>query len=132
MPSPQRGPAILQAGTSGKGRSFAARHADAIFAIQPNLAGAKAYYDDIKRGLEEAGRPIGACKILFGVQPIIGASRAEAADRQAEHNALVPIEEGSPSCPGTSISICRNCRSTRSWRIAPSPSCSACKPATAP
>ena len=94
VPSPQGGPAILQAGTSGKGRSFAARHADAIFAIQPNLAGAKAYYDDIKRGLAEAGRELAACRILFGVQPIIGASRAEAEDRQAEHNALVPLEGG--------------------------------------
>jgi FMN-dependent oxidoreductase (nitrilotriacetate monooxygenase family) len=94
VPSPQRGPAILQAGTSGKGRSFAARHADAIFAIQPNLAGAKAYYDDIKRGVVEAGRPVQACKVLFGVQPIIGASRSEAEDRQAEHNALVPLEGG--------------------------------------
>jgi alkanesulfonate monooxygenase SsuD/methylene tetrahydromethanopterin reductase-like flavin-dependent oxidoreductase (luciferase family) len=32
--------------------------------------------------------------MLFGVQPIIGASRAEAEDRQAEHNALVPLEGG--------------------------------------
>src|SRR5207244_12269023 len=47
--SPQNGPAILQAGTSPKGRTFAARYADAIFAIQPNIAGAKAYYEDIKR-----------------------------------------------------------------------------------
>jgi FMN-dependent oxidoreductase (nitrilotriacetate monooxygenase family) len=94
VPSPQGGPAILQAGTSGKGREFAAQHADAIFAIQPNLAGAKAYYDDIKRGLVEAGRPPQACKILFGVQPILGFSRAEAMERQAEHNALVPLEGG--------------------------------------
>ena len=94
IPSPQHGPAILQAGTSAKGREFAGRHADAIFAIQPNLAGAKAYFDDIKRGTMEAGRPAEACKILFGMQPILGASRAEAEERQAEHNALVPLEGG--------------------------------------
>jgi long-chain alkane monooxygenase len=92
--SPQHGPAILQAGTSGKGREFAARYADAIFAIQPNLAGAKAYYDDIKRGTVESGRPPEACKIQCGAQPILGASRAQAEDRQAEHNALVPLEGG--------------------------------------
>jgi alkanesulfonate monooxygenase SsuD/methylene tetrahydromethanopterin reductase-like flavin-dependent oxidoreductase (luciferase family) len=92
--SPQHGPAILQAGTSGKGRDFAARYADAVFAIQPYLAGAKALYDDIKRGVVEAGRAPQACKFLFGVQPIIGASRAEAEDKQAEHNALVPLEGG--------------------------------------
>ena len=94
VPSPQRGPAILQAGTSGKGRDFAARYADAVFAIQPNLEGARALYDDIKRAAVDYGRPSGACKLLFGVQPILGATRAEALERQAEHNALVPLEGG--------------------------------------
>src|SRR5215469_2517281 len=92
--SPQNGPAILQAGTSGKGREFAARYADAVFAIQPHRESARALYQDIKRGVVEAGRPPQACKMLFGVQPIIGATRAEAEDRQAEHNALVPLEGG--------------------------------------
>jgi alkanesulfonate monooxygenase SsuD/methylene tetrahydromethanopterin reductase-like flavin-dependent oxidoreductase (luciferase family) len=78
VPSPQHGPAILQAGTSPKDRMFAARYADAIFAIQPNLVAAKAYYDDIKRGTVEAGRRPEACKILFGIQPILGATEAEA------------------------------------------------------
>ena len=32
--------------------------------------------------------------MLFGVQPIVGATRAEALDKQAEHNALVPLEGG--------------------------------------
>jgi FMN-dependent oxidoreductase (nitrilotriacetate monooxygenase family) len=92
--SPQNGPAILQAGTSGKGRAFAGRYADAVFAIQPYLDGAKAYYEDVKRAVAEAGRSPDDCKILFGVQPIIGRSRAEALDRQAEHNSLVPLEGG--------------------------------------
>ena len=65
-----------------------------MFAIQPYIAGAKALYDDIKRGVVEAGRPAAACKMLFGVQPIVGASRAEAEHKQAEHNALVPLEGG--------------------------------------
>jgi FMN-dependent oxidoreductase (nitrilotriacetate monooxygenase family) len=92
--SPQNGPAILQAGTSPKGRSFAARYADAIFAIQPNLAGARAYYDDIKSATVNEGRPPEACKILFGVQPILGESEAHAREKQEEHNALVPLEGG--------------------------------------
>jgi long-chain alkane monooxygenase len=92
--SPQRGPAILQAGTSPKGRDFAAKYADAIFAIHPNTAAAKAYYDDIKRRTEAAGRPASACKILYGMQPIVGTTRAEALAKQAEHNRLVPLEGG--------------------------------------
>jgi long-chain alkane monooxygenase len=92
--SPQNGPAILQAGTSPKGRTFAARYADAIFAIQPNIAGAKAYYDDIKSGTVNEGRPAEACKILFGIQPILGATEEEAREKAAEHNSLVPLEGG--------------------------------------
>ena len=75
-------------------RQLHARYADAVFAIQPNLEGAKTLYDDIKRGVIEADRPASACKLLFGVQPIIGSSRTEALDKQAEHNALVPLEGG--------------------------------------
>ena len=92
--SPQNGPAILQAGTSPKGRTFAARYADAIFAIQPNLAGAKAYYDDIKSGTVNEGRPPEACKILFGIQPILGATAEEAREKAELHNRLVPLEGG--------------------------------------
>lgn len=92
--SPQDGPAILQAGTSAKGRAFAAKYADGIFAIQPNRKAAKAYYDDIKSGVAEACRDPAHCKILYGMQPIIGATEAEAREKQDEHNALVPLEAG--------------------------------------
>lgn len=92
--SPQNGPAILQAGVSEKGRDFAAKHADGIFAIQPNPTNAKAYYDSIKSRMVELGRPPEHCKLLFGMQPIIGATESEARERQAEHNELVPAEGG--------------------------------------
>jgi FMN-dependent oxidoreductase (nitrilotriacetate monooxygenase family) len=92
--SPQNGPAILQAGTSPKGRDFAAQFADAIFAIQPNVIEAQKYYADIKQRIEELGRDPAHCKMLFGMQPILGGTEAEAKANQAEHNALVPLEAG--------------------------------------
>jgi len=92
--SPQNGPAILQAGTSPQGRDFAAHYADAVFAIQPNLAGAKELYDDLKSRVVNAGRPPNACRMLCGMQPIVAPTRAEAEDKQAEHNSLVPLEGG--------------------------------------
>jgi len=92
--SPQNGPAILQAGTSPKGRDFAAQFADAIFAIQPNVAEAQKYYADIKQRIEELGRDPAHCKMLFGMQPILGGTEAEAKANQEEHNALVPLEAG--------------------------------------
>jgi FMN-dependent oxidoreductase (nitrilotriacetate monooxygenase family) len=92
--SPQGGPAIIQAGVSPKGRAFAARFAEAIFAIQPTLEMAAEYYADIKGRLDRAGRDPAACKILFGVQPIVGATESEAREKQAFHNSLVPLEGG--------------------------------------
>ncbi len=92
--SPHGGPAILQAGVSPKGQDFAAKYADAIFAIQPRPEDAKAYRDSVHAHMKSIGRDRRSCKILFGMQPIIGATEMEARDRQAEHNALVPVEGG--------------------------------------
>jgi len=92
--SPFGGPAILQAGTSPKGQDFAAKYAHAIFAIQPVPAFAKAYRESVHAHMDAVGRDRRDCKVLFGMQPIIGGSESEARDRQAEHNALVPVEGG--------------------------------------
>lgn len=92
--SPQNGPAILQAGTSPKGQDFAAKYADALFAIQPRKENAKEYRDSIKAGMAAIGRDPSHCAILFGAQPIIGESEAHAQELQEEHNALVPLDAG--------------------------------------
>ena len=92
--SPQNGPAIFQAGTSPKGQDFAVKYADAIFAIQPRPEDAANYFNSIKSQMSDIGRDPDACKILFGMQPIIGSSEAEAREKQEEHNALVPLEGG--------------------------------------
>lgn len=92
--SPQNGPAILQAGTSPKGRDFAAKYADGIFAIQPRAEDAAAYFADIKGRMQTLGRNPNECRILFGAQPIIGDSEDDAREKQQEHNRLVPLDAG--------------------------------------
>ena len=92
--SPQDGPAIMQAGTSPKGRDFAAKYADAIFAIQPRSEDAAAYFADIKGRMDELGRNPDDCRILFGLQPVIGESEGHAREKQEQHNALVPLDGG--------------------------------------
>jgi len=92
--SPQDGPAILQAGTSPKGIEFAAKYADALFAIQPRKENAKEYRGQIKSGMAAIGRDPSHCAVLFGAQPIIGESEAHAQELQEEHNALVPLDAG--------------------------------------
>ncbi len=92
--SPQNGPAILQAGTSPKGQDFAAKYADAIFAIQPRRENAKEYRDAIRSRTETFHRNPNHCAVLFGAQPIIGESQAHAEELQQQHNELVPLEAG--------------------------------------
>jgi FMN-dependent oxidoreductase (nitrilotriacetate monooxygenase family) len=70
--SPQGRPAIVQAGTSERGRDFAAKWADAVIASGANAAEMKAFYDDIKERAVKHGRSAEDVKILFGVQPVIG------------------------------------------------------------
>ena len=61
--SPQNGPAILQAGTSPKGKDFATKYADGIFAIQPRAEDAAAYFCDIKGRMQKLGRHPSDCWI---------------------------------------------------------------------
>ncbi|MDH3604845.1 MAG: LLM class flavin-dependent oxidoreductase, partial [Candidatus Tectomicrobia bacterium] len=91
-PSPQGRPVIIQAGASDRGRDFAAKHAEVIFAIQPFVEGAAAYYADVKTRMAAHGRHPDACKILFGVQPFIAETEQAAQDKQTLHNSLVPLE----------------------------------------
>jgi alkanesulfonate monooxygenase SsuD/methylene tetrahydromethanopterin reductase-like flavin-dependent oxidoreductase (luciferase family) len=122
--SPQNGPAILQAGTSAKGRDFAARYADAIFAIQPRAEDAAAYFADIKGRMVELGRDPEECKVLFGLQPIIGATEAEANALLEEHNSLVPAEGGMAILSAhLDFDLSRLPPDALMW-IGPSPSCS--------
>ena len=92
--SPQIGPALIQAGTSPRGIELAAQYADAVLAIQPRAKNAAKYYSDVKNRMADLGREPDHCAILFGVQPIIGTSEAEALEKQEEHNNLVPLEGG--------------------------------------
>ncbi len=54
---PQGHPVIIQAGSSGRGKAFAARWAEVIFAVQPDAPKARAFYADIAAALGECGRP---------------------------------------------------------------------------
>ena len=83
---------IIQAGASGRGRDFAAKHAEVIFAIQPFVEGATAYYQDVKTRMVELGRREGDCKILFGVQLFVAETASAAREKQELHNSLVPLE----------------------------------------
>lgn len=87
--SPQERPVIIQAGSSGRGKEFAARWAEVIFTIQPTLERAQQFYQDVKSRLAHYGRSPEDCKILLAVMPFVGETMAIAQEKQTLHNSLV-------------------------------------------
>ncbi|MEY2926452.1 MAG: hypothetical protein RL367_929 [Pseudomonadota bacterium] len=83
LPSPQGRPVLFQAGSSGRGQQFALKHADLVFAIQPNLGAMKRYMAGWQAAAQGRAKPPG---ITFGIQAILGGSQTEA---QAKLDGLV-------------------------------------------
>jgi len=92
--SPQGKPLIVQAGQSQRGQDFAARHAEAVFSIQHEVAGMKRYHDSLKGRMAQFGRSAEELKIFFGVQPIVGETEEIAAAKATLHNAMLNPEAG--------------------------------------
>ena len=92
--SPQGHPVIMQAGASDRGRDFAARWAEMVFALHHGKADMQAYYADIKARMAAKGRRQEECAILPSVDPIIGETESIARERQAYVNELVHPEVG--------------------------------------
>ncbi|WP_331725059.1 NtaA/DmoA family FMN-dependent monooxygenase (plasmid) [Streptomyces jietaisiensis] len=82
-PLPQGKPVIAQAGSSPKGRRFAAKYADTVVAEAHTVEDMKAYRDDIHRLMIEFGRDPQQCKVLFTVCPILGATDEDAQEVKA-------------------------------------------------
>jgi FMN-dependent oxidoreductase (nitrilotriacetate monooxygenase family) len=80
--SPQGRPVLLQAGSSGRGRDFAARWAELIFTGDPNVDVARSHYKDQKERIAERGRDPQTVKMLPMAYTVIGESRAHAEERE--------------------------------------------------
>lgn len=85
---PQDRPVIMQAGSSSRGKEFAARWAEVIFEIDPTPEGRKAYYDDLKGRMQKYGRQPDELKIFPSVIPFVGETESIAREKQAYHNEL--------------------------------------------
>jgi FMN-dependent oxidoreductase (nitrilotriacetate monooxygenase family) len=85
-PSPQRTPVIWQAGTSTRGRAFAAEHAEAVFTVAPTTAILRTYVDDIRARAAEHGRDPRSLKIFTEVAVVVAPTDAEA---KAKHESLL-------------------------------------------
>lgn len=91
---PQGYPVLVQAGSSEDGRSFAARHAEAIFTAHQTYERAADFYRDIKTRTAAAGRDPDTVLVLPGIVPFIGSTEQEAADLAARFDELRIAEYG--------------------------------------
>ena len=80
--SPQGRPVLLQAGSSGRGRDFAARWAELIFTGDPGIEIARNHYKDQKDRIAERGRDPESVKMLPMAYTVVGETRAHAEERE--------------------------------------------------
>lgn len=91
--SPQGEPILIQAGQSGRGRSFAAKWGELVFVIYPNLEMGRKSYAEFKDLLDATGRGRDSVKITPAVYAIVGETQAQAEDKRALLDKLVkPID----------------------------------------
>ncbi|MEH3144358.1 MAG: LLM class flavin-dependent oxidoreductase [Methylobacterium frigidaeris] len=91
-PSPQRTPVIYQAGTSPKGRVFAARHAECVFVSGPTPQVIAPRVAALRGGAAEAGRAPGDLLVYSLATIVVADTDAAAAEKLAEYRAHVSPE----------------------------------------
>lgn len=100
LPSPQGRPVLFQAGSSGRGQRFAIRHADIVFAIQPDLARMQTFMEQIRSAADKYEReePV---RVVFAVQPFVAESKAAAIAKRDAMLARIPMEAALTRISGT-------------------------------
>lgn len=93
-PSPQRTPVLFQAGTSGRGQLFAARHAEAVFIGGNNKAVVRKTVQELREQVVKAGRCAEDLKIVLGVTVVPAATEQEAHDKHNEYVRYASPEAG--------------------------------------
>lgn len=93
-PSPQRTPVLFQAGSSGRGQRFAARHAECVFISPPNLEVGRETVRALRAQLVQAGRLPTDVKIFVGAAVVPGATEAQAREKHADYLHYASREAG--------------------------------------
>ena len=91
LPSPHGRPLLFQAGSSGRGMQFALDHAEVIFGIQPHVAGMRKGMEQLRSAAAARGKNQEA-KMIFGLQPIVRSTEAEARERMEELSQRIPLD----------------------------------------
>jgi FMN-dependent oxidoreductase (nitrilotriacetate monooxygenase family) len=93
-PSPQRTPLLFQAGSSPRGRTFAAKHAECVFIVtsRQSLRGASSIIHDIRTQAVGLGRHPEDIRFFQGLSPVVGGTEAEAKAKEAAYLAQFSTE----------------------------------------
>jgi FMN-dependent oxidoreductase (nitrilotriacetate monooxygenase family) len=92
--SPQGRPVIMQAGSSERGRQFAARWAEVVFTLQHSKPDMQAFHADIKARMERNGRTPEECIVTPAIDIVLGETDQIARERADYLNSLVSAEVG--------------------------------------
>ncbi|WP_256868263.1 LLM class flavin-dependent oxidoreductase [Candidatus Entotheonella palauensis] len=86
-PSPQRTPLLFQAGSSTRGREFAAKHAECVFIVtsRASLSGTASIVKDIRAQAVRQGRRPEDVRFFQGLTPVVGGTEAEAKAKEAAY-----------------------------------------------
>ncbi len=93
-PSAQRTPVLFQAGSSGRGQRFAARHAECVFISPPNRETARETVRALREQLVKAGRHPNDVKVFVGAAVVPGATDAQAHEKHADYLRYASREAG--------------------------------------
>lgn len=91
-PSPQRTPVLYQAGSSSRGRAFAAQHAECVFVNGPSRQVVKPIVADLRARAAEAGRAPDDLRIFSLATVIVGRDEAEARAKYDDYRQYVSPE----------------------------------------
>jgi FMN-dependent oxidoreductase (nitrilotriacetate monooxygenase family) len=116
-PSPQRTPVIFQAGSSGRGKSFAGRHAEVIFVGGRTWEAVKINVADARAAVRAAGRSQEDVRVISDVGIIVARTDAEAQARLASYQALSSPHGYLAHQSGSGFDLTRFSRSTTQEEI---------------
>ena len=93
-PSPQRTPVLYQAGSSGRGLAFAARHAECVFVSSQTKEGLRKLVSELRAAVAREGRDPRDIKFFMGITAVVGRTEREARDKHAEYLRYASPEAG--------------------------------------
>jgi FMN-dependent oxidoreductase (nitrilotriacetate monooxygenase family) len=92
--SPQGHPVVIQAGSSDRGKRFAARWAETVFVAYHSLEQARTLYADMKQAIAAEGRDPDMVTLNTIAYPVAAATKTEAEDKMALIDSLYHEVDG--------------------------------------